>query len=126
MHIVTGKKDRFTISSTSFQGNDYMSSTITSPSFPSVDWTNNLKPYSERDSFTGNLGALSLSTTGGANVGFSVANLRSAFALDKLYRLSAQAGDGDYKSQIKARYGFTLMLLNISLLLLVLHLLRFR
>ena len=36
----------------------------------------------------------------------TVANLRSAFALDKLYRLSAQAGDGDYKSQIKARYGF--------------------
>ncbi len=36
----------------------------------------------------------------------TVANLRSAFALDRLYRLSAQAGDGDYKSQIKARFGF--------------------
>lgn len=100
------KKDRYTISSTSFQGNDYMSSTVVSPSFPSVDWSNNLKPYSEHESYTGNLGALSLSTTSGSNVGFSVANLRSAFALDKLYRLSAQAGDGDYKSQIKARYGF--------------------
>lgn len=98
------KKDRYTISSTSFQGNDYMSSTFNSPGFPSVDWTNNLKPYSDNSSFTGNLGALALSTTG--NIGFSVANLRSAFALDKLYRLSAQAGDGDYKSQIKARYGF--------------------
>lgn len=98
------KKDRYTISSTSFQGNDYMSSLITPPGFPSVDWSNNLKPYSDKDSFTGNMGALSLSTTG--NIGFSVANLRSAFALDKLYRLSAQAGDGDYKSQIKARYGF--------------------
>ncbi len=38
----------------------------------------------------------------------TVANLRSAFALDRLYRLSAQAGDGDYKSQIKARFGFIL------------------
>lgn len=98
------KKDRYTISSTSFQGNEYMSSTITSPSFPSVDWSNNLKPYSDKDSYTSNLGALSLTTSG--NIGFSVANLRSAFALDKLYRLSAAAGDGDYKSQIKARYGF--------------------
>ena len=99
------KKDRYTISSTSFQGNDYMSQTITSPGFPSVDWTNNLKPYSDNGSFTGNLGGLSLSTLSGSNIGFSVANLRSAFALDKLYRLSAAAGDGDYKSQIKARYG---------------------
>nr|DAO07110.1 MAG TPA: Major capsid protein [Microviridae sp.] len=98
------KKDRYTISSTSFQGADYMSSTINSPGFPSVDWSNNLKSYSDKDSYTGNLGALALSTTG--NIGFSVANLRSAFALDKLYRLSAAAGDGDYKSQIKARYGF--------------------
>jgi len=100
------KKDRYTISSTSFQGNDYMSQTVVSPSFPSVEWANNLKSYSDGDSFTSNLGALSLSTAAGANVGFSIANLRSAFALDKLYRLSAQAGDGDYKSQIKARYGF--------------------
>lgn len=100
------KKDRYTISSTSFQGNDYMSQTINAPSFPSVDWSNNLKPYSDNGSYTGNLGGLSLTTSSGANIGFSVANLRSAFALDKLYRLSAAAGDGDYKSQIKARYGF--------------------
>lgn len=100
------KKDRYTISSTSFQGNDFMSSTINAPSFPSVEWSNNFKSYSDADSYTGNIGALSLTTSGGANVGFSVANLRSAFALDKLYRLSAAAGDGDYKSQIKARYGF--------------------
>lgn len=98
------KKDRYTISSTSFQGNDYMSTSIDTSWFPSVNWTNDLKPYSETNSYTGNLGAFSLDTSG--NLGFSVANLRSAFALDKLYRLSAQAGDGDYKSQIKARYGF--------------------
>lgn len=100
------KKDRYTISSTSFQGNDYMSSNFTAPSFPSVDWSNNLKPYSDTGSFTSNLGALSIAVGSSQNIGFSIANLRSAFALDKLYRLSAQAGDGDYKSQIKARYGF--------------------
>lgn len=98
------KKDRYTISSTSFQGNDYMSTTIDSSWFPSVNWNNDLKPYSEVSNYTGNIGAFSLDTKG--NLGFSVANLRSAFALDKVYRLSAQAGDGDYKSQIKARYGF--------------------
>lgn len=98
------KKDRYTISSTSFQGNDFMSTTIDTSWFPSVNWSNDLKPYSETGSYTGNIGAFSLDTSG--NLGFSVANLRSAFALDKLYRLSSQAGDGDYKSQIKARYGF--------------------
>ena len=47
-----------------------------------------------------------LSGSNKTNMSFSVANLRSVFALDKLYRLMAQASDGDYKSQIKARYGF--------------------
>ena len=81
-----------------------MGNPITSPSFPSAGWKNDLKSYSATDSYNGNLGVLSPTPTG--TIGFSVSNLRSAFALDKLYRLSAQAGDGDYKSQIKARYGF--------------------
>lgn len=37
---------------------------------------------------------------------FSVANLRAAFAYDKMLRLSVAAGDGDYGSQIRAHYGF--------------------
>lgn len=37
---------------------------------------------------------------------FSIANLRAAYALDKMYRLMASANDGDYRSQIFARYGF--------------------
>lgn len=36
----------------------------------------------------------------------SVANLRAAFAYDKMLRLSVAAGDGDYGSQIRAHYGF--------------------
>lgn len=98
------KKDLYTISSTSFQGNDYMSNSLTPPSFPDTIRSANGTPDS--DNKGGNFqGYISLNTNS-ANAGISVANLRSAFALDKLYRLSAQAGDGDYKSQIKARFGF--------------------
>lgn len=97
------KKDRYTISSTSFQGNDFMSTAIQSPLFPQVSDSKS-QPYSSTNDFMGGIANI---TSGSASLGsFSIANLRSAFALDKLYRLSAQAGDGDYKSQIKARYGF--------------------
>lgn len=36
----------------------------------------------------------------------TIANLRAAFAYDKMLRLSVAAGDGDYGSQIRAHYGF--------------------
>lgn len=102
------KKDLYTISSTSFQGNDYMSNTISAVNFPSP--TGAGIQSTVPDSFHYNndfLGGLSTSVSSGTSgLRLSVANLRSAFALDKLYRLSAQAGDGDYKSQIKARFGF--------------------
>ena len=102
------KKDLFTIANTSFQGADYMTQAqhMLSPSFPSYTEQNyaDLKPdYNPASGFQGMLyGTLQ----GKTNLGFSIANLRSAFALDKLYRLTASASDGDYKSQIKARYGF--------------------
>lgn len=101
------KKDLFTIANTSFQGADFMSQAhMLSPSFPSYTEKNyaDLKPdYNPTSGIQGMLyGTLENKT----NLGFSIANLRSAFALDKLYRLSASANDGDYKSQIKARYGF--------------------
>lgn len=98
------KKDRYTISSTSFQGNDYMSNTISSPSFPSGSQSNISSLVPSTDISSGYQGRLE-SSDASYNI-MTVANLRSAFALDKLYRLSAQAGDGDYKSQIKARFGF--------------------
>lgn len=102
------KKDRYTISSTSFQGNDFMSNTIDSPVFPSPSGNGvvSQQPTSlhyQSDYFGGLSTDIDVSTKG---LRMTVANLRSAFALDKLYRLSAQAGDGDYKSQIKARFGF--------------------
>lgn len=95
------KKDYFNALSPYFQGSDYLTSTINSPSFPggtaSFDTS---KP-------DGNFyGAIYGKPNSSGDYGFTVANLRSAFALDKLYRLTIAAGDGDYASQIKAHYGF--------------------
>nr|DAG71357.1 MAG TPA: Major capsid protein [Microviridae sp.] len=95
------KKDYFNALSPYFQGADYLTSTINPPSFPggtaSIDTSN------PDGNFYGSVyGKLNSS----GDYGFTVANLRSAFALDKLYRLTIAAGDGDYASQIKAHYGF--------------------
>lgn len=98
------KKDLFTIASTQFQGADFLSNSFNAPSFPvESDSYANLKPLTTRGSgFQGDMTA----SNSGKQTSFTISNLRSAFALDKLYRLMAQASDGDYKSQIKARYGF--------------------
>lgn len=105
------KKDLFTIASTQFQGADYMSSTQTfvPPIFPNPGNSNGFNAlYPSTLNFDGLQGQLTskVSSSTDTKPAFTVANLRSAFALDKLYRLMSQASDGDYKSQIKARYGF--------------------
>lgn len=102
------KKDLFTIANTQFQGADFMSSYFSAPNFPDLKKDGNLSMYPITSTSSGSQGSFysgdTLNTS--KSVSFSVANLRSAFALDKLYRLMSQASDGDYKSQIKARYGF--------------------
>lgn len=102
------KKDLFTIANTQFQGADFMSSYFNAPSFPDLKKDGNLSLYPITSTASGSQGSFysgdTLNTS--KSVSFSVSNLRSAFALDKLYRLMSQASDGDYKSQIKARYGF--------------------
>lgn len=40
------------------------------------------------------------------NISIPVHNIRAAFALDKLYRLQQQAGNGSYGEQIRNRFGF--------------------
>lgn len=95
------KKDYFNALSPYFQGSDYLTSSINPPSFPggtaSFDTSNP----------DGNFfGAIYGKSNSSGEYGFTIANLRSAFALDKLYRLTIAAGDGDYASQIKAHYGF--------------------
>lgn len=99
------KKDLHTISSTSFQGSDFMSNTITPLHFPSSDGVTGIAFTDKSQGFQAGMYD-SRSDYSKPLTPFTIANLRSAFALDKLYRLSAQAGDGDYKSQIKARFGF--------------------
>ena len=99
------KRDLFTIASTQFQGADFMSSKISSPVLPFYSQTgfSSLLP---RLSTSGGVQGVLTGNAPTTGVSFTVSNLRSAFALDKLYRSMSQASDGDYKSQIKARYGF--------------------
>lgn len=95
------KKDYFNALSPYFQGADYLSATVSSPVFPggtaSVD-----SSAPDGNKFAAIYGK----PNSNSEFGFTIANLRSAYALDKLYRLSIAAGDGDYASQIKAHYGF--------------------
>lgn len=97
------KKDLFTIANTQFQGADFLSNNFTAPSFPQFSAEGGFVPTTTESG--GKQGELYVDKQGSNSI-LTIANLRSAFALDKLYRLMAQASDGDYKSQIKARYGF--------------------
>lgn len=97
------KKDLFTIANTQFQGADFLSNNFTAPSFPQFSAEGGFMPTTTESG--GKQGELYVEQQGSNSI-LTMANLRSAFALDKLYRLMAQASDGDYKSQIKARYGF--------------------
>lgn len=100
------KKDYFNCVSPYFQGADWLTTSFGAPVFDGYtsSTTNVMKPFSSVD------GKNAQSYLAGSNNVpknlFSISNLRSAFALDKLYRLSIAAGDGDYASQIRAHYGF--------------------
>ena len=100
------KKDYFNCVSPYFQGADWLTDTFDAPVFDGYtsSQTNPMNPFS---SLTGKdaQSYLQASSTVPKTL-FSISNLRSAFALDKLYRLSIAAGDGDYGSQIRAHYGF--------------------
>lgn len=93
------KKDYFNALSPYFQGSDFLTDTVSAPTFPGGTGFV-ASPQSSGNTFSSIYGASS------EQFGFTINNLRSAFALDKLYRLSIAAGDGDYASQIKAHYGF--------------------
>jgi hypothetical protein len=111
-------KDYFTSISPSFQGADYLSDPVDMSSVLTLKDNSSLKGHdflpATSSSLTWNgdsvpsgndmVGSLSRPDTTG--LVFNIANLRAAYALDKLYRISISAGDGDYGSQIKAHYGF--------------------
>lgn len=100
------KKDYFNAVSPSFQGNDFMGSELTTIVFPynsSVD-THSFVPST--DASGGNrMGRLVNASASSGYNNLTVANLRSAYALDKLYRLMVSAKDGSYSEQMKVRFG---------------------
>lgn len=100
------KKDYFNAVSPSFQGNDFMQAAFTPIVFPSAGQDVNANPTTwsnKNDNFQGGLSINQPS--GGSSAGITVANLRSAYALDKLYRLMVSAKDGSYSEQMKTRFG---------------------
>lgn len=100
------KKDYFNAVSPQFQGNDFMSASFTPIVFPSAGQDINANPTSwsnKNDNFQGGLSINQPS--GSSSAGITVANLRSAYALDKLYRLMVSAKDGSYSEQMKTRFG---------------------
>ncbi len=100
------KKDYFNCVSPYFQGADWLSTPFNAPFLGFNTLNNDLRPYTSTSISHGTAQGFLLGDKPQQNVLLSVANLRSAYALDKLYRLSIAAGDGDYASQIRAHYGF--------------------
>lgn len=97
------KKDYFNVVKPSFQGSDFMSAQFSPVIFPGTIRSSNANPDSDIKS--GNYqGYLSLNTDL-VSSGITVSNLRSAYALDKLYRLMVSAKDGSYSEQMKVRFG---------------------
>lgn len=98
------RSDYFTSARANFTGASWMSSTVSPVVLPSsgtlsgvplsggvVGHPNNFQGY--------------MQTSASGMSGFSIANLRSAYALDKLYNNMAHAKDGCYAHQIEARFG---------------------
>lgn len=101
------KKDYFNAVSPSFQGNDFMSSSFQPLSFPSPAGSTVVSStpdsYHYNNDFLGGLTTVLSGSTSGTRL--TVANIRSAYALDKLYRLMSSAKDGSYSEQMKVRFG---------------------
>lgn len=99
------KKDYFNAVSPQFQGNDFMSSSSKfSPIiFPQLNGSDFLPDTIETSGLQGVMFSSNSSIDDYRN--FSIANLRSAYALDKLYRLMSSAKDGSYSEQMKVRFG---------------------
>lgn len=95
------KKDYFNVVKPSFQGSDFMSSQFSPLSFASLGSGNSASIVSSNTNGNYQSGFVVNSTPNT----LSIANLRSAYALDKLYRLMVSAKDGSYSEQMKVRFG---------------------
>lgn len=113
-------KDFFTSVQPTFQGAPFVTRSVDMSNFvltSNVSGTSSFKVgtpsvvpdtgnvYSYPDFSKVNVSALgTTNSTSGYNI--PVHNIRAAFALDKLYRLQQQSGNGSYGEQIKNRFGF--------------------
>lgn len=100
------KKDYFNAVSPEFQGNDFMSAQFSPLTFPAgqTDKYQDVKP--QTSNYGGNyMGLLNQTQATNGQFTMSVSNIRSAFALDKLYRLMSSSKDGSYSEQMKTRFG---------------------
>lgn len=98
------KKDYFNAVSPQFQGNDFMKAAFTPLHFPSGTGVTSGAFTDKSSGFQGGMYDLNSDTSNPIRP-FTVANLRSAYALDKLYRLMVSAKDGSYSEQMKVRFG---------------------
>lgn len=110
-------KDFFTSVQPSFQGAPFVTRSVNmshfvvgstgsvptfTPSTSAVSVKSGLPDSSQSD-----VSMLSVSNIGSnAPLSIPIHNIRAAFALDKLYRLQQQSGNGSYGEQIKNRFGF--------------------
>lgn len=95
------KKDYFNVVKPSFQGADFMSSQFSPLSFSPLGSGDSVSIVSSDTNRNFQSGIV---VNGTPNT-LSIANLRSAYALDKLYRLMVSAKDGSYSEQMKVRFG---------------------
>ena len=110
-------KDFFTSIQPSFQGAPFVSSSVHVSDFLFKDKTVSFN-FSPRDSqgslntklafdnSSSTVSALVADLSSSGSVSIPVHNIRAAFALDKLYRLQQQSGNGSYGEQIRNRFGF--------------------
>lgn len=85
----------FITSDVNSSGKNFTPNTIYSPAKTNLDSSN---------SQISNMAALTVNSSG--NIAIPIHNIRAAFALDKLYRLQQQSGNGSYGEQIRNRFGF--------------------
>lgn len=108
-------KDFFTSVQPSFQGAPFVTRTVDMSNFM-LD-ANGASPFAPSSVIAGtkssipnsnssSVSALTASYSQGGRLAIPIHNIRAAFALDKLYRLQQQSGNGSYGEQIKNRFGF--------------------
>lgn len=100
------KKDYFNAVSPEFQGNDFMTAQFSPVLFPFGDTGKYHEVRPTSTNYGSNyMGLLNQEFSTNGQFTLSTANIRSAFALDKLYRLMSSAKDGSYSEQMKTRFG---------------------